>query len=105
MELIGTGHGHGNRRVRGAVRILEKRHEYSTIVRGEIAVLRYADSEFVIWLDCVAGIVCRSGGTLAHLSLLAMEAGVPYLVLQRETGPLATGDIIMLDPVVGTLTR
>ncbi|MFD1044521.1 PEP-utilizing enzyme [Kibdelosporangium lantanae] len=82
---------------------MASRTEYSTICRGEIAVVRTPDSELVLWLDRVAGVVSLSGTVTSHLALLAAEADIPYLVLGDVAMSLTTGQRMMLDPVGGEL--
>ncbi|MEV7202310.1 PEP-utilizing enzyme [Streptomyces griseoluteus] len=102
--LIGTGRGQGDRSARAPVRVLDGRRDYPSLVPGEIAVLKRPDSELVIWLDRLSGIITRSGGIGAHLALIALEGGIPYLVLQEEFGNgLRTGVEVVMDPVKGTV--
>lgn len=102
--LIGTGRGSGDRPASGPVRVLNGRKEYPSLSQGEIAVIKRPDSELVIWLDRVSGIITRSGGVAAHLALIALEAEIPYLVLQEEFGGgLESGMEVIMDPVRGTV--
>jgi phosphohistidine swiveling domain-containing protein len=105
MQVIGKGRGVGDHPAAGTLRIIESRREFGSIEHGDIVLLRRPDSELVLWLDRVCAIISRSGGTTAHLALIAMEAGIPYFVLHEELQPLANGDFVMVNPSRGEISR
>jgi pyruvate kinase len=105
MKVIGRGRGVGDHQAVGTLRVIESRREFDSIKHGDIVLLWRPDSELVLWLDKVCAIISRSGGTTAHLALIAMEAGIPYFVLHEELEPLATGDQVRVNPSAGEIWR
>lgn len=105
MQLVGKGRGVGDRQAIGTLRVIESRREFNSIEPGNIVLLWRPDSELVLWLNKVIAIISRSGGITAHLALIAMEADIPYFVLHEELEPLTTGDLIIVDPQTGEISR
>jgi len=103
MITIGTGRGVGEYRASGRLHILTCRQDYESIRVGDIIVIPRADSELVLWLDKITGIISLAGGVAAHLALIALEAGIPYLVLSTGHESLTDGLRVVIDPVHGTI--
>jgi phosphohistidine swiveling domain-containing protein len=103
VSIVGRGVGFGTGRVRGRLRVLSSRTDFASIQDGDIVVLDRPESELVLWLSRLKGIVSRSGGRTSHLVLIARELGIPYLLMTELLQPLITGDAVVLDPSAGIL--
>jgi phosphohistidine swiveling domain-containing protein len=104
-ELLAHGMGVGRRVAVGPGRRCQRRVEYRAIASGEVIVIPAADSELLIYLDRVAGIVCESGSMSAHLVQLAIEFDVPYLRSEAACAEFEDGELLRLDPTMGRLWR
>jgi pyruvate kinase len=105
VTIIGRGRGLGYRSVRGVARVVNSRREFSSIEAGDIVVLFRPDSELVLCLDRIKGIISRSGGTTSHLAVIAMEWDIPYIIMSEEVEPVTNGEVIVLNPIEGTVGR
>ncbi|MEU7923207.1 PEP-utilizing enzyme [Micromonospora zamorensis] len=103
MTRVEFGEGVGRAPVAGPARVLHTRADYPSLHDGDIAVVGTPDTELVLWLDRLAGIVCLTGTAESHLAMLAAEADVPCLMLRSVGEEIVDGCQLVLDPAVGEL--
>lgn len=87
----GTGAGGG--RGRGVVS-----HDVDDVVDGSVLVVQTLDASLAAALPRLAGLVAETGSVLAHVAILAREAGVPTVVgATGATRRYAAGCVVRID--------
>ncbi len=72
---------------------------------GVVLVVRTLDAGLAPLLGRINGLVAETGSVLAHLSILAREAGVPTVVgLEGAAGRFSEGSLVSVDGMTGTVT-
>lgn len=102
-ELL-RGVGVGARVVTARARVLDRPEELAQLRPGEVAVCRITSPEWSMGLGRMAAIVTNEGGQLSHPAIIAREYGIPAVLgTERATRAIATGDIVRVDPIAGTV--
>jgi pyruvate,water dikinase len=96
----GTGAGGGQRR--GPVHVGVDRD----VPDGSVLVVRNLSGAIAPVLPRINGLVAETGSVLAHLAILAREAGVPVVVgLPDATTRFPEGAVVTVDGTTGAVTR
>jgi phosphohistidine swiveling domain-containing protein len=94
------GSGAGGGRGRGPVHV-----GADDVPDGAVVVVRTLDSRLAPILPRIAGLVAETGSVLAHLAILAREAGVATVVgLEGATECLTDGTLVEVDGTTGAVT-
>jgi pyruvate,water dikinase len=73
---------------------------------GAVLVVRTLDATIAPILPRINGLVAETGSVLAHLAILAREAGVPVVVgLSGATTCFEEGTVVTVDGTTGAVTR
>jgi pyruvate,water dikinase len=92
--------------IEGRARVLRGPEEISSLMPGEVLVVRTTDVGWTPLFFVAAGIVTELGGPLSHAAIVARELGVPTVVnVAGATQILRTGDIVRLDGDRGVVER
>lgn len=103
-ELKGTTAMAG--RVRGRVRIVYGRLEFSAFKKGEILVTNNTTPEFVPTMRKAAAIVTEQGGITAHAAIISRELKIPCVIGTKiATKILKTGDMVEVDATNGMVRK
>lgn len=99
------GRGASAGRVTGAVRILRRPGDVSTVVAGEVVVTEGGGPEWSPALRYAAAVIVDRGGITCRTAVLARELGVPCVVAAGEaSSELRDGDVVTVDGLTGDLT-
>lgn len=102
-SLVGTGIG--TRAITARARVMDRPEELVSLRHGEVLVCRITSPEWSVALGRVGAIVTNEGGTLSHPAIIAREYGVSAVVgAAGATERIATGDVVTVDPIAGTVT-
>jgi phosphohistidine swiveling domain-containing protein len=94
----GTGAGGG----KGQGRVV---HDPADVERGTVLVVRHLAPELSAVVPRLSGLVAESGSPLAHLAILAREAGVATVVgSPGATARFDEGTVVEVDGTSGTVT-
>lgn len=94
----GTGAGGG----KGQGRVV---HDPADVEAGTVLVVRHLAPELSAVVPRLSGLVAESGSPLAHLAILAREAGVPTVVgSPGATARFDVGSIVEVDGTSGSVT-
>ena len=96
----GDGTGAGGGRARGRVT-----HDPAEVGPGTVLVVRDLSPTLAPVIGRVAALVAETGSPLAHLAILAREAGVPTVVgSPGATSRFDVGVIVEVDGLTGSVT-
>ena len=88
----------------GRARVVARPEEFARLRHGEIVVCRITSPEWAVALGRVAALVTSEGGMLSHPAIIAREFGLSAVVgVANATRVIATGDLLRVDPVAGTV--
>jgi phosphohistidine swiveling domain-containing protein len=88
----------------GIARIVQGADEFDQVKKGEIMVCIMTNPAWVVVFTKIAGIVCDSGGALAHPAVVAREFGIPAVVgTINGTQRIKTGDRVRINGSTGVV--
>jgi rifampicin phosphotransferase len=91
-------------RVTAPARVILDPHQ-ARLLQGEILVAPSTDPGWTPLFLQAAGLVMEVGGTMAHGAIVAREYGIPAVVgVAGATERIATGSLLTLDGIAGTVT-
>lgn len=92
-------------KVRGKVRLLRRKIEIPSLVKGEILVSHMTTPDFIPAMKLAAAIVTDEGGITSHAAIIAREMKKPCIIGTRfATEVLHDGDIVEVDADKGVVT-
>lgn len=92
-------------RVHGIVRCLASPNEMHQLRQGEVLVAVQTDIAWTMIFPRAAAVVTDVGAPLSHAAIVARELGIPAVVgCGDATARLRTGDRVLVDGGVGTVT-
>ena len=99
------GRGASAGRVTGAVRVLRRPGDVSTVVAGDVVVIDSGGPEWSPALRRAVAVVVDRGGITCRTAVLARELGVPCVVAaEKAASGLRDGDVLTVDGLTGDLT-
>ena len=90
--------------VKGAVKIITNREDFSSFKEGDILVTRITDPSFVILMAKASAIITDVGGIMSHPAIVGRELGVPCVVATgKATSILKNGQKVKVDGAKGVV--
>ncbi len=90
--------------VRGIVRIIKDKHDFSKMRPGNILVAPNTRPEYMPIMKMAGAIVSEEGGLTCHAAIVSRELKIPSLVgVQGATATLHDGDLIEVDASGGVI--
>jgi pyruvate,water dikinase len=102
-RLRGTGIGTGS--ASGRACVIDAPDALEQIEPGDVLVATMTTSAHNALFPIAAAVATAEGGLFSHAAILARELGIPAVVgVEGLLDEIHTGDVIDVDPVVGTVT-
>jgi pyruvate,water dikinase len=90
--------------IEGKARVVTKPEEFDQVQKDEIMVCIMTNPAWVVVFSKIAGVVCDSGGVLAHPAIVSREFGIPAVVgTTNATRRISTGDKIFVNGTTGVV--
>lgn len=92
--------------IKGEVRIIETKEDFSKMKPGDILVAAMTRPEYVPLIKICGGIITDEGGITCHAAVVSRELGKPCIIgTQTATSSLKDGDLVELDANVGIVRK
>ena len=98
----GTGTSPGT--YRGTTRVVRSRHDFDSVINGEVLLIPFSDVSWTPVLARAGAIVSETGGMLSHCSIIAREMGIPAMVSVPNACALGSALTVTVNASNGILT-